>query len=407
MKKILTAVATVAALSANTAVAEESFELQTKGFLTWYAGFAKQNDTVYTKGGSNTPIALTDGTGRLSGYDKASLVTDGEVDFVGTYKFNDSNDNKLSFFMSIDIIRDKVNVDLSYFKWDSKAGRFIVGNSKNVSNMMAVTSPDVGTLGIQDTYATNLIALPYGFALNPATYSIIDNDTAKVSYISPEMGLAPLNLNKPNKYGSIQFGMTVMPSDAGLSAGDAYYVSNKTRLKYGANVAVLYTKDFGKNVLSVSANYAYAKPTFKGMPYSTIDVEEKNVHQYGGGISIQRGNLTVGGSVNVVNTSDEIGRHFNIGGRSLAKGVSWDFGVGYNFGPLETSMSMIQSRANSFFEKGKKDVYTLGLLAVRYHITKGLSVYGEGGYINFNSARQDDDYSNDSPLFTMGVTVRF
>lgn len=392
MKKILTAVATVAALSANTAVAEESFELQTQGFLTWYAGFAKQNNTVYVEGGANSPTALTAGSGRLSGYDKASLITDGEIDFVGTYKFN--KDNKLSFFMSLDVIRDNVNVDLSYFMWDNKAGRFIVGNSKNVSNMMAVTAPDAGTLGIQDTYATNLIALPYGFAVNPATYSIVDNDTAKVSYISPEMG-------------GLQLGATVMPSDAGLSASDAFYVSEETRLKFGANVAALYTKDFGKTVLSVSANYAYAKPTFKGMSYSGTDVEEKNVHQYGGGISIQRGNLTVGGSVNVVNTSDEIGRHFYIGGRNLAKGVSWDFGVGYNFGPLETSMSMIQSRANSFFEKGKKDVYTLGLLAVRYHITKGLSVYGEGGYINFNSARQDDDYSNDSPLFTMGVTVRF
>lgn len=394
MKKILTAVATVAALSANTAVAEESFELQTQGFLTWYAGFAKQNNTVYVEGSAPTsPTALSTGFGRLSGYDKASLITDGEIDFVGTYKFN--KDNKLSFFMSLDVIRDNVNVDLSYFMWDNKAGRFIVGNSKNVSNMMAVTAPDAGTLGIQDTYATNLIALPYGFAVNPATYSIVDNDTAKVSYISPEMG-------------GLQLGATVMPSDAGLSASDAFYVSEKTRLKFGANVAALYTKDFGKTVLSVSANYAYAKPTFKGMSYnSSTDVEEKNVHQYGGGISIQRGNLTVGGSVNVVNTSDEIGRHFYIGGRNLAKGVSWDFGVGYNFGPLETSMSMIQSRANSFFEKGKKDVYTLGLLAVRYHITKGLSVYGEGGYINFNSARQDDDYSNDSPLFTMGVTVRF
>mgnify|MGYP004631103003 FL=1 len=393
MKKILTAVATVAALSANTAVAEESFELQTQGFLTWYAGFAKQNNTVYVEGsGPTSPTALGTGSGRLSGYDKASLITDGEIDFVGTYKFN--KDNKLSFFMSLDVIRDNVNVDLSYFMWDNKAGRFIVGNSKNVSNMMAVTAPDAGTLGIQDTTATDLIALPYGFAVNPATYSIIDNDTAKVSYISPEMG-------------GLQLGATVMPSDAGLSSGDAFYVSEKTRLKYGANVAALYTKDFGKTVLSVSANYAYAKPTFKGMSYSGTDVEEKNVHQYGGGISIQRGNLTVGGSVNVVNTSDEIGRHFYIGGRNLAKGVSWDFGVGYNFGPLETSMSMIQSRANSFFEKGKKDVYTLGLLAVRYHITKGLSVYGEGGYINFNSARQDDDYSNDSPLFTMGVTVRF
>ena len=394
MKKILTAVATVAALSANTAVAEESFELQTQGFLTWYAGFAKQNNTVYVEGsGPTSPTVLTAGSGRLSGYDKASLITDGEIDFVGTYKFN--KDNKLSFFMSLDVIRDNVNVDLSYFMWDNKAGRFIVGNSKNVSNMMAVTAPDAGTFGIQDTYATNLIALPYGFAVNPATYSIVDNDTAKVSYISPEMG-------------GLQLGATVMPSDAGLSANDAFYVSKETRLKFGANVAALYTKDFGKTVLSVSANYAYAKPTFKGMSYnSSTDVEEKNVHQYGGGISIQRGNLTVGGSVNVVNTSDEIGRHFYIGGRNLAKGVSWDFGVGYNFGPLETSMSMIQSRANSFFEKGKKDVYTLGLLAVRYHITKGLSVYGEGGYINFNSARQDDDYSNDSPLFTMGVTVRF
>lgn len=394
MKKILTAVATVAALSANTAVAEESFELQTQGFLTWYAGFAKQNNTVYVEGSDPTsPTALGTGSDRLSGYDKASLITDGEIDFVGTYKFN--KDNKLSFFMSLDVIRDNVNVDLSYFMWDNKAGRFIAGNSKNVSNMMAVTAPDAGTLGIQDTYATNLIALPYGFAVNPATYSIIDNDTAKVSYISPEMG-------------GLQLGATVMPSDAGLSASDAFYVSEETRLKFGANIAALYTKDFGKTVLSVSANYAYAKPTFKGMSYnSSTDVEEKNVHQYGGGISIQRGNLTVGGSVNVVNTSDEIGRHFYIGGRNLAKGVSWDFGVGYNFGPLETSMSMIQSRANSFFEKGKKDVYTLGLLAVRYHITKGLSVYGEGGYINFNSARQDDDYSNDSPLFTMGVTVRF
>lgn len=392
MKKILTAVATVAALSANTAVAEESFELQTQGFLTWYAGFAKQNNTVYVEGVANSPTALSTTPGRLSGYDKASLITDGEIDFVGTYKFN--KDNKLSFFMSLDVIRDNVNVDLSYFMWDNKAGRFIAGNSKNVSNMMAVTAPDAGTLGIQDTYATNLIALPYGFAVNPATYSIVDNDTAKVSYISPEMG-------------GLQLGATVMPSDAGLSSGDAFYVSEETRLKFGANVAALYTKDFGKTVLSVSANYAYAKPTFKGMNYSGTDVEEKNVHQYGGGISIQRGNLTVGGSVNVVNTSDEIGRHFYIGGRNLAKGVSWDFGVGYNFGPLETSMSMIQSRANSFFEKGKKDVYTLGLLAVRYHITKGLSVYGEGGYINFNSARQDDDYSNDSPLFTMGVTVRF
>ena len=394
MKKILTAVATVAALSANTAVAEESFELQTQGFLTWYAGFAKQNNTVYVEGSSPTsPTALGTGSGRLSGYDKASLITDGEIDFVGTYKFN--KDNKLSFFMSLDVIRDNVNVDLSYFMWDNKAGRFIAGNSKNVSNMMAVTAPDAGTLGIQDTYATNLIALPYGFVVNPATYSIVDNDTAKVSYISPEMG-------------GLQLGATVMPSDAGLSASDAFYVSEETRLKFGANVAALYTKDFGKTVLSVSANYAYAKPTFKGMSYnSSTNVEEKNVHQYGGGISIQRGNLTVGGSVNVVNTSDEIGRHFYIGGRNLAKGVSWDFGVGYNFGPLETSMSMIQSRANSFFEKGKKDVYTLGLLAVRYHITKGLSVYGEGGYINFNSARQDDDYSNDSPLFTMGVTVRF
>ena len=38
MKKILTAVATVAALSANPAVAEESFELQTKGFLKRLGG---------------------------------------------------------------------------------------------------------------------------------------------------------------------------------------------------------------------------------------------------------------------------------------------------------------------------------------------------------------------------------
>ena len=400
MKKIMTAaVATVAAFGAAAAHAEETFEFQTKGFLTWYAGFVDQNSTVYNAGkAGSTPVKLADPAGRLDGYDRASLITDGEVDFVGTYKFND--DNKLSFFMSLDVIRGDVNVDLSYFKWDSAYGRVIVGNSKNVSNMMAVTAPDAGTLGLQDTYATNLISQPYGFAFNPATYSVIDNDTAKVSYMTPEMDYGAA--------GTLQLGATVMPSDAGLSAGDAFYVSEKTRLKYAANVAALYTKDFGKYNLSVSANYAYAKPTFKGMSYaSTATVEEKNVHQYGGGISVQRGNITVGGSANVVNTSDDIGRHFNNGGRNLAKGVTWDFGVGYNFGPFETSAGVIQSRANSFFEHGKKDVFTLGLLAVRYHVAKGLSVFAEGGYIDFNSARRDKDYSNDSPIVTIGATVRF
>ena len=400
MKKITTTVvATVAAFGITAAHAEETFEFQTKGFLTWYADFADQNGNVYNAGAAgSTPESLSGPAGRLDGYDRASLITDGEVDFVGTYKF--SEDNKLSFFMSLDIIRDNVNVDLSYFKWDTVAGRVIVGNSKNVSNMMAVTAPDAGTVGIQDTVATDLVALPYGFAFNPATYSVIDNDTAKVSYMTPEMDY--------DAAGTLQLGATVMPSDAGLSAGDAFYVSEKTRLKYGANVAALYTKDFGRYNLSVSANYAYTKPTFKGMSYAhTATAEEKNVHQYGGGISVQAGNLTVGGSANVVNTSDDIGRHFNNGGRNLAKGVTWDFGVGYNFGPVETSASVIQSRANSFFEKGKKDVYTLGLLAVRYHVAKGLSVFAEGGYIDFNSARRDKDYSNDSPLLALGVTVRF
>lgn len=402
MKTILTAVAAVAAISGATAAkAEETFEFQTKGFLTWYAGYADQNGSVYDAAGAETPLLpenLAAPTGRLSGYDKASLITDGEVDFVGSYKFND--DNKLSFFMSLDIIRGSVDVDMSYFEWDGKIGRFIVGNSKNVSNMLAVTAPDAGTLGIQDTVATDLVALPYGFAVNPATYSIADNDTAKVSYMTPEMDYG--------SFGTLQLGATIMPSDAALSPGNAYFVAEKTRLKYGANVAALYTKDFGKYNVSVSANYAFTKPTFDGMSYKdSTTAKEKNVHQYGGGVSVQRGNLTVGGSVNVVNTSDDIGRHFAIGGRSLAKGISWDFGVGYNFGPVETSASVIQSRAHSFFEDGKKDVYTLGLLAVRYHIAKGLSVYAEGGYIDFNSASKDKDCSNDSPLVTMGVTVRF
>ncbi len=402
MKKIMTAaVATVAAFGAAAAHAEETFEFQTKGFLTWYAGFADQNSTVYNAGAAlGTPAGLADGQYRLNGYDRVSLVTDGEVDFVGTYKFNDDDNNELSFFMSIDIIRGDVNVDLSYFKWDSVNGRVIVGNSKNVSNMMAVTAPDAGTLGLQDTYATNLISQPYGFAFNPATYSVIDNDTAKVSYMTPELDYGAA--------GTLQLGATVMPSDAGLSPGDAFYVSEKTRLKYGANVAALYTNDFGRYNVSVSANYAYTKPTFKGMHYAhSATVEEKNVHQYGGGISVQSGNTTVGGSVNVVNTSDDIGRHFNNGGRNLAKGVTWDFGVGYNFGPFETSAGVIQSRANSFFEHGKKDVFTLGLMTVRYHVAKGFSVFAEGGYVDFNSARRDKDYSNDSPIVAIGATVRF
>lgn len=399
MKKILLTAAVLTAFTTARAQAQtDPFEFKVTGFLTWYAGFSNQNDNVYMAGAKSDQFPVLPagdpaaGAYPLIGYDKASLITNAEVDFVGSYTFDENT--KLSFFMGLDIIREDVNIDLSYLMLDSAAGRFIVGNSKNVANMMAVKAPNVSTLGLQDTDYFNMVALPYGFAINPATYSIADNDTAKASYITPQMNGWTL-------------GFTVMPSDSGLSPVDAFYVAQKTRFEYGANAAVLFEHDFGSYQLSVGAHYSFTKPTFDGVAWNTAGVEEKNIHQYGGGINVGFGNWSVGGSAMAVNTSDEIGQHMHIGGRSLAKGVAWDAGVSYTAGPFAVGLNVIQSRANSFFQEGKKDIYTLYLLSFNYKVIKGVEWFTETGYVDFNAAMREKYYSNNSPLFVTGVTIKF
>ena len=388
MKKIL--LTSAAFLALTSPAAAEDVEFKISGFLKWFATYANQNDNVYDAT-TGTPNAFNPPAARLVGYDKTSLQTNGEIDFSGTYHINENT--TLSFVMQLDMYRDKVDVDLSYLKLDCIAGRFIVGNSKNVSAMMGVHVPDVSTFALEDTDFVKMVRVPFGFAMNHAAYDILDDDTAKASYISPEIG-------------DFSFGVSVMPSGSGMTPRNAYY-SETTRFERGANAAVLYNHDFGKVELSVSADYAYTKPTFKGTPYAAIPVKEKDVHQYGGGIKARFGGFEIGVAAHAVNTSDEVGRHFRLTGVYATKGVTWALGASYKIGPFKTSASVLQSRADSLTTAGKKDVYTLSVASVVYTVMKGVDVFADAGYIDFKAAAADRDLSNSSPVFLTGAAVRF
>lgn len=56
-------------------------------------------------------------------------------------------------------------IDETYMTVDSKIGRIIAGNVKNVSNQMSVTSPNVSTLGVQETDFRRVITVPAYFPI--------------------------------------------------------------------------------------------------------------------------------------------------------------------------------------------------------------------------------------------------
>ena len=378
---------------ATTEAFDQPIELQVGGYMTWYGTYGNQRKTTMTY------------TGRtVDNYNHADLMGNGEVYFSGKTTLENGVEIGAMIQLKAGTDSDTSNhvIDETYITVDSKIGRVIAGNVKNVSNQMSVTSPSASSIGVQETDFTRILVVPVGFAYNKATYALLDDVSTKMSYITPT-------------FSDLTFGVSIMPGNKtkGKDSNALLIPNDGIKLfKYGADAAALYEHDFGSFNLSASATYTVYKPNIRAnaglnnvIP-EAAEVKEKTIKEYGGGLNIGIGNWKFGGSYHYTNMSMETAAFLNPFA-NVARGAAWDAGVMFTAGPLETSVNVLQSRANSLTVEGKKDIYTQYQLAGKYNIIKGVSAFANLGYMNFKSASDLRELSNKGPVVAIGMNLNF
>jgi len=372
---------------------DQPIELQLGGYMTWYGTYGNQHKDTRTITGAT-----------VDSYNHADLMGNAEIYFSGKTKLQ--NGVEIGAMVQLKAGTDSSTsdhvVDETYMTIDSKIGRIIAGNVKNVSNQMSVTAPSASSVGEQETDFTRILVVPQNFAYNKATYALLDDVSTKLSYVTPT-------------FADLTLGVSLMPGNKtkGKDSNTLLIPNDGIKLfKYGADAAVLYDHDFGSFSIEASAAYTIYKPNIRanagvpGVIPAAATVQEKNIKEYGGGLNIGMGNWTIGGSYHYTNMSMETAAFMNPFA-NVARGAAWDAGIKYTAGPFETSATVLQSRANSIIVDGKKDIYTQYQLSGKYNIIKGISAFMDLAYLNFRSASDDRALSNKGPAVAIGMNLNF
>ena len=363
---------------------DQPIELQIGGYMTWYGTYGNQRKDTLTFTGAN-----------VGEYNNFDLMGNAEIYFSGKTKLKNDIEIGAMVQLKAGTDSDTANhvVDETYMTVDSKIGRIIAGNVKNVSNQMSVTSPSASSIGVQETDFTRILVVPAGFAYNKATYALLDDVSTKLSYITPT-------------FADLTLGVSLMPGNKtkGKDSNNLLIPNDGIKLfKYGVDAAALYEHDFDQIRLSASATYTVYKPNLRA---NANPGKEKNIKEYGGGLNVGFGNWTVGGSYHYTNMSMDTAAFMNPFA-NVAKGAAWDAGVKFTAGPVETSVNVLQSRAESLVVNGKKDIYTQYQLAGKYNIIKGVSAFANLGYMYFRSASNNSALSNKGPVAAIGMNLNF
>ncbi|MBR1777402.1 MAG: porin [Alphaproteobacteria bacterium] len=390
---------TVAAFSApafaQTATVEafdQPIELQLGGYMTWYGTYGNQHKSTLTWYGLD-----------IGNYNHADIMGSAEIYFSGKTTLQNGIEIGAMVQLKAGTDPDTSNhvIDESYLTVDSKTGRIILGNVKNVSYQMSVTAPTASSVGEQESDFTRVLIAPAMFAYNKATYALLDDVSTKVSYITPT-------------FSDLTFGVSLMPGNKtkGKDNNDLLIPDGGIKLfKYGADATALYQHDFGKFNVEASAVYTLYKPNLHAnstvTPALGLDAEkEKDIKEYGTGLNIGIGNWTIGGSYHYTNMSKKTAE-FLIPYANVARGAAWDAGVKFTAGPIETSATIFQSRADSIMVDGKKDIYTQYQLSGKYNIISGVSAFIDLAYLNFKSASDIRALSNKGPAAAIGMNLNF
>lgn len=401
MKKIpLSAVAAFCALAANIANAEVPLssppvQLQLGGFMTWYGVYANQKRDALVTSNAGIPVPV----GKYNVFD---VIGNAEIYFSGKAELD--NGIVIGAMVQLEAGTDpgasSKTLDETYMTVDSKIGRIIVGNVKNVAQQMSVIAPDVSTIGLQDSDYGLLIAAPDGFSLHSATFPLFDDISTKVSYITPTIG-------------GFTAGFSILPGNStkGQDSNNLLFASSSVPMnrtfKDGFVALGLYERDFGAFNIASSVSFTSYKPyvsSVENIGGTDIFVREKSksIKEYAGGLNIGTGNWTIGGSYRYTdapkNAVDVL--------QDDLTGYAWDAGISYTFGPVEASINYLHASKNNI-AFNSDDKYNLYQVAGNYQLGAGVGTFVNIGYVEYDSADKSRGKSNEGLAVSTGMSLSF
>lgn len=369
---------------------DSDVEVTVSGYMIWAAVATHQKENVFVSHQNDNARTGV----KLSGNDDNALYSDAYLDIMGRYKVND--DTTLEVFTSIQTVRNNINIDDSHIAADTRYGRFMIGNTANVTKAFSVRAPSYSVMGFNDSDLFGFVAIPNDFSVATASYSLLDGKTAKLTYYTP-------------KINGFQLGLDIMPSDSGQKPNNGFYTDKTVRFDHAGDVVLKYTGEFGRYDFQASIDYSYARPNFRITEQDRINrFPEKKIHQYSAGAKIGSGNWEFGGTLHFINTTHNISTKYKDLGTNVSKGMNWTAGYGYKFGPYKASLSVLQSRSQNTVKLYARDIFTMYQFALVYAPYKGIEFFGETGFIRAKSARKmEAGRSNESPFLVLGTQVNF
>jgi predicted porin len=352
MKKVIlgtTALVAVTALTAGTASAAEKIKLGLSGYLQTSFVVASYDD------GDKLPT---------------DIRNEGEVHFTGKTTL----DNGLTFGVNIQLeARESTDqVDETYMYVDGNFGRILFGAENSASYLMHYGSPSpVPAWGLN---SPNANASGYTF---PSTYTLVLNDSDKLTYFTPRMG-------------GFQFGVSYTPdADEKTASGTSspYAVikdegTSDAAYSLGAN----FNKKFGSVGVRASLGWDHTDST---------TLEDSDV--YNGGLGIDVAGFTLGGSYKFTDNASHVvndERHDASIGLKYGMGP-WSVGIQYAY---------VKTEDDSAGTDGQIDAIVIG---GQYDLGPGITAFGG---VQFWEAEDDLEVAavgDSATVFFLGTALSF
>lgn len=369
MKKILlgTSALVAAGVISSVAHASEPVKLEVGGYMDWWVAGVTQSDEFENAASSQ--------------YNNVDVFGNGEVHFKGSTTL----DNGVKVGVQVELEGGNRSeddpVDESYVTIDSQYGRLVVGSDDNVAYSMHVSAPDVGRLGLEESYLTEVGGMtgrPAAIVANvPSSTSLnSDNDSQKITYITPT-------------FSGLTVGASYIPgSDDGIvGTGEDSSLANGTGIDDGYAVGLTYSADLQGAGVTVSAGYA---------AYDRAGTTTKTQKEYSVGVNVAVDAFTIGGAYRDLSS---------IGGVNDYDGQAWNVGVAWEQGPYGASVAYMNSKAND--STTTEDEISTVLVSGRYNMGAGVDAFASFGYVEYDAQEAAAGSDNKAAVVATGIALTF
>jgi outer membrane protein OmpU len=356
-----TALATAGLIAgvAGNAAAAERIKIGVHGyFQQWMVG----SDQDYNNSGS---------TGAEQRTNTLSEKHNSEICFVGETTL----DNGITFGVNVQLeantSADQIDESYLYVKSDS-LGMLIMGDENNAGYLLHVTAPNGGVSidsgdMINNTFWENPGLSLYDRAVGTTNLRFGDNDSGKISYLSP-------------RFAGIQVGASYIPNfDSGGDNNSGLKV-NGNNINNGLAAGINWTEDFNGFGVQLSGGYLYGDNAADSVTGNDDDLNAYNFgaqFSYAGfafGGAYSRGDGGIGGTTG-----------------QRANSRAWTVGANYSVGPYVVGIGYMKGEENPTGNGGKGRL-DQGNISGTYQLGPGIRLVG--GVFAFNGENEDNSQEN-------------